>query len=116
MPSALVPEKSKPNACRMVKPAPLVLTEKTVPPFVPDPAVWLVPNNVPPDNTRSQTGKVPSLSPLKECRTLNPVPLVVTLNTVPTPPPPCAAVPYKFAPDSTRPADGKAPSAPLVNV
>ena len=51
------------------------------------------------------------MAALKAYRLLNPVPLVLTVNTVPLPePPPLAAVPNRVLPDKVNPACGLAPS------
>ena len=49
--------------------------------------------------------------PVKLCRFVKPVPLVLTLNTVPWPElPPCSVVPYRVLPDKINLARGPAPS------
>src|SRR5437660_12185042 len=48
---------------------------------------------------------------VKPCSGINPVPSVLSLNTVPFPAlPPPSAVPYRVLPDKINPAIGKAPS------
>ena len=70
------------KVCGVVKPVPLVLTANSVPSYE-VPPLPAVPNNVLPDKTNPAYGLAPSLFPVKPCRTVKPVPLVVTANTVP---------------------------------
>src|SRR6266567_1078878 len=89
----------------------------TVPlPELPPPCA--VPYRVLPDRINPAEGRAPS--PLakvlgsvavKLCRVVKPVPLVLTLNTVPLPElPPPSVVPYKVLPDTINPACGVTPS------
>src|SRR5258708_7748565 len=98
---------------RLVKPVPSVLRAKTIPLRPPKshdpPYPYVVPNKVLLDRTKS-FGLAPSLQ-LKLCRTVNPVPLVLSLNTVPMPElPPPDAVPYSVLPDNTNTSFRIAPS------
>ena len=90
---------------RLVKPVPSVLMANIVP--LPElPKLYVVPYVVPYKVLLDSTkpfGKAPSLK-LKLCRTVNPIPLVLRLKTVPAPKlPPFCAVPYRVLPDTTKP-------------
>src|SRR5206468_4582530 len=96
-------------------PVPSVLTLKTVPlPELPPPGA--APYSVLPDKIKPSCGLAPSLLveeevAVKQYRVVNPVPSVLTLNTVPSPElPPPIAVPYRVLPDKIKPAHGLAPS------
>jgi len=104
------------KGCRVVKPVPLVVTANSVPSneLPPLPAV---PNRVLPDKINPAYGLSPSLPPVKGCRFIKPMPLVVTTNTVPPSlVPPESAVPYRVLPDKINPASGVAPSLSAVKV
>src|SRR6266481_769513 len=77
----------------------------------------VVPYKVLPDRIKPPIGLAPSPPPVKLCRTVKFVPLVVTPNTVPLPlVPPPDAVPYKMLPDRIKPACGNTPSLPPVKL
>jgi len=81
----------------------------TVPLAVLLPAV--VPYRVSPDKINPAYGSAPPLPPVKLCRFVNPVPLVLMANTVPLPElPPTLAVPYRVLLHKINPACGLAPS------
>src|SRR6266404_4346057 len=99
--------------CRFVKPVPLVLMANSVP--LPQlPPRFAVPYRVLPDKTNPATGLAPSVlvivepvkrGPVKLCRFVKPVPLVLMANTVPLPEvPPPLAVPDRVLPNNTNAA------------
>src|SRR5207247_6905474 len=102
-------EAGKPDAgklCRVVKAVPSVLTANTVPLSELPPPV-AVPYSVSPDKINPARGKYPSSPPVKLCRVVKPVPLALTVNTVPLPElPPALAAPYRVLPDMIKPANG----------
>src|ERR1035437_5027667 len=109
--------------CRVVKTVPSVLSLNTVPlPEMPPPHA--VPYRVLPDKINPPYGVAPSLfsggepwRTVKLCRGVKPVPLVLSLNTVPLPAlTPSRAVPYRVLPDKINPAFGIAPSLPPVKL
>ena len=71
-----------PKVCRIVKPVPLVLMANTVPSSE-LPPYCAVPYRVLPDKINSAFGYPPSLPPVKLYKFVNPVPSVLTANTVP---------------------------------
>ena len=121
VPYNVLPDKIKPacgeppsglfvKACRVVKSTPLVVTANSVPSneLPPLPAV---PNRVLPDEVNPAYGLSPSLPPVKLCKFVKPVPLVVMAKTVPPSlVPPEWVVPYRVLPDKTNPPAGLAPS------
>src|SRR6266568_4175271 len=127
VPYKVLPDKIKPayglapslavKLCRLVKPVPSVLRANTVP-LPESPPALAVPYRVLPDKLviNPAKGIAPSLTPSKLCRLVKPVPLVVTLYTVPLPSigelPLPRAVPYRVSPDRINPARGPAPSLP----
>src|ERR1019366_27404 len=83
----------------------------TVPvPLVPPNMV--VPYRVLPDKIKSPIGEFPS-PPVKTCKTVKPVPSVLTANTVAAPELPPIVVPYSVLPDKSNPATGAYPSPPV---
>ena|ERR1039458_1637601 len=120
-PYGLAPSLPPVKLYRFVKPVPSVLTANNVPmPRLPP--RFAIPYRVLPDKVNPANGLAPSLLPKKLCRTVNPVPLVLTANTVPLPElprplPPSYVVPYKVLPDKINGARrGQPPSLPPVNV
>src|SRR5215207_1272995 len=92
-PSLLVLEIKPVKIYRVVKPVPSVLMANTVP--LPDvPPLRVVPYSILPERTNPACGRYPPLLVVKLCRFVNPVPSVLTANTVPKPElPPRFAVP-----------------------
>src|SRR5262249_11835516 len=81
---------------RVAKPVPSGLSLNSVPePELPPYAA--VPYKVLPDNVKPAHGAAPSLSPLKACNVVKPVPFVLTAKTVPLlKAPPRDVVPYRL--------------------
>src|ERR1043166_105311 len=99
--------------CRLVKPAPLVLTAKIMP-LLKVPPLCVVPYNVSPPKTKLSNGKAPSLfMAVKTCKFVKPLPSVLILNIVPLSElPPYVVVPYSVLWEITKPASGNPPSVP----